>query len=259
MGLLWRSHHRANALCARRFAAAVNGPRSNNYSVSAQASETELLIDGVTYAKDSWTNVTPRVLSHVGRNLHRQPGHPLSLIKRRIVNYFDKSFRLRPRTPLFTSIEDLHPVVTVEQNFDSLLVPKDHPSRSKQDCYYVNEKCLLRAHTSAHQLELIRMGMNNFLLTGDVYRRDEIDRSHYPVFHQLEGVRTMTKHQIFRDDGLAAELPVFENGGTRTAEKQECHTLDAVYIVSRALKATLEGLSQDLFGKGTAATEDHSW
>ena len=36
---------------------------------------------------------------------------------------------------------------------------------------------------------MIEMGFDNFLLVGDVYRRDDIDSSHYPVFHQVEGVR----------------------------------------------------------------------
>jgi phenylalanyl-tRNA synthetase alpha chain len=47
----------------------------------------------------------------------------------------------------------------------------------------------LRTHTSAHQTHFISSGVESFLCTGDVYRRDEIDASHYPVFHQMEGVR----------------------------------------------------------------------
>lgn len=42
---------------------------------------------------------------------------------------------------------------------------------------------------SAHQSTLMNQGVEQFLVTGDVYRRDEIDRTHYPVFHQMEGVR----------------------------------------------------------------------
>lgn len=44
-------------------------------------------------------------------------------------------------------------------------------------------------HTSAHQAEILRQGVRAFLVTGDVYRRDSIDATHYPVFHQMEGVR----------------------------------------------------------------------
>ena len=55
---------------------------------------------------------------------------------------------------------------------------------------------MLRAHTSAHQRELVRSGLDRFLLAGDVYRRDEIDATHYPVFHQMEGVRLFTNHEV---------------------------------------------------------------
>ncbi len=70
-----------------------------------------------------------------------------------------------------------------------MLVPKDHVSRKPTDTYYVNPKSVLRTHTSAHEAEMMRNNIKAFLITGDVYRRDEIDASHYPVFHQVEGVR----------------------------------------------------------------------
>ncbi len=67
---------------------------------------------------------------------------------------------------------------------------------------YLNARCvwlrkmMLRGHTSAHQRELVRSGLDAFLLAGDVYRRDEIDTSHYPVFHQMEGVRLFSNHEV---------------------------------------------------------------
>lgn len=45
---------------------------------------------------------------------------------------------------------------------------------------------MLRTHTSAHQNELLGKGITNFLVTGNVYRKDEIDAHHYPVFHQMK-------------------------------------------------------------------------
>lgn len=54
----------------------------------------------------------------------------------------------------------------------------------------------MRGHTSAHQEELIASGLDSFVAMGDVYRRDEIDASHFPVFHQAEGVRLFAKHQV---------------------------------------------------------------
>ncbi len=52
---------------------------------------------------------------------------------------------------------------------------------------------MLRAHTTAHSSEMIRSGLDAFLTFGDVYRRDEIDSKHYPVFHQCDGVRLFTE------------------------------------------------------------------
>ena len=87
-------------------------------------------------------------------------------------------------------------MVSTEQNFDQLLTPKDHVSRSKQDSFYVNKNYLLRSHMTAHDVELIRSGLNAFLTFGDVYRRDEIDAKHYPVFHQCDGVRLFDKNTV---------------------------------------------------------------
>ena len=55
---------------------------------------------------------------------------------------------------------------------------------------------VLRTHTSAHQCTLIRSGHTAFLCSGDVYRKDEIDASHYPVFHQMEGVRIFSEAEL---------------------------------------------------------------
>ena len=90
---------------------------------------------------------------------------------------------------------DLSPTVNVDANFDRLLIPTEHPARSKSDTYYLCETELLRTHTSAHQAELLESGESSFLVLGDVYRKDEIDRSHYPVFHQIEGVHVFDIEQ----------------------------------------------------------------
>lgn len=84
--------------------------------------------------------------------------------------------------------------MSVHQNFDSLGFPSDHPGRSRTDTYYINRDTVLRTHTSAHQADLFRLDPSpGFLISADVYRRDAIDRSHYPVFHQMEGARTFDR------------------------------------------------------------------
>ncbi|CAK6981713.1 phenylalanine--tRNA ligase%2C mitochondrial, partial [Scomber scombrus] len=205
-------------------------------------------VSGRSYPRDDFTNVTPSILAKVGRNLHNQSQHPLWLIKERIKAHFYSSYIGRSGNPRFSVHDNLNPVVTVEQNFDSLLIPADHPSRKRGDNYYLNRTTMLRAHTSAHQRELVRSGLDAFLLAGDVYRRDEIDASHYPVFHQMEGVRLFSNHELFSKVQNGDDLSLFEVGGRRTPQKQEVHTLEAVKLVEFDLKQTLTRLITQLFG-----------
>lgn len=129
------------------------------------------------YIKD-YSNITDRIISKLNKSLHTQPNHPLEIIKREIYSCFGE----------FTKYDNLDKVVSIEDNFDKLLIPKDHVSRSKSDTYYVNNEYVLRTHTSAHQNELLKQNIKKFLVTGDVYRKDEIDKNHHCVFHQTEGV-----------------------------------------------------------------------
>ncbi|XP_078037393.1 phenylalanyl-tRNA synthetase, mitochondrial [Augochlora pura] len=219
---------------------------STNAKVQVQ---NEITLLGHNYPKDEWTNIPPNIISKVGRNLHVTQYHPLSHIRQRIVNYFYTQLNNRSRNVTFSVYDNISPIVTTAQHFDSLLVPKDHPSRKKIDSYYINQDTLLRAHTTAHQVELISMGLNNFLVIGDVYRRDEIDEVHYPVFHQVDAVKLCTKAEVFQDSKTANELSLFEHRGIENHEKQGCHTLEAVKIMEYNLKKTLTGLVQTLFGQ----------
>ncbi|XP_050953725.1 phenylalanine--tRNA ligase, mitochondrial isoform X1 [Labeo rohita] len=214
-----------------------------------QISENSVEVFSHVYPRDDMTNVTAKILSKVGCQLHNRPHHPLWLIKERIKDHFYRSYVGRTGNPLFSVHDNLSPVVTVEQNFDSLLIPPDHPSRKKGDNYYLNRTHMLRAHTSAHQKELVRSGLDRFLLAGDVYRRDEIDSSHYPVFHQMEGVRLFSNHELFARVENGEELSLFESGGRRTPQKQETHTLEAVKLVEFDLKQALTRLMRHLFGE----------
>lgn len=214
----------------------------------AKCAQSEITLLGQTYPVDKWTNITQSLLLKLGKNLHVTPYHPLSHIRQRIVDYFYKRFRNRTGNPIFSVHSNLSPIVSVAQNFDSLLVPKDHASRSKTDCYYVNKDTLLRAHMTAHQVELISSGLNNFLMIGDVYRRDPIDRMHYPAFHQVDAVRLCRAAEVFKDVKEPQELMLFEEG-VETNEKQGCHTLESVKIMEHELKTTLVDLAQSVFGR----------
>ncbi|EMP36681.1 Phenylalanyl-tRNA synthetase [Chelonia mydas] len=168
---------------------------TSSFAAKTPTSSTVELL-GKVYPRDDYSNVTGKILSKVGKNLHNQRYHPLWLIKERIKDHFYKQYIGRFGTPLFSVYDDLSPVVTVEQNFDRLLIPQDHPSRRKGENYYMNHTHMLRAHTSAHQWDLMHSGLDAFLVVGDVYRRDTIDSSHYPIFHQMEGVRLFSNHEV---------------------------------------------------------------
>lgn len=109
---------------------------------------------------------------------------------------------------------------------------------------------MLRAHTTAHQTEFISMGLNNFLIIGDVYRKDEIDSTHYPVFHQADAVRLCTAEEVFHNVNDSEGLKLFEHKGVESNEKQAYHTLESIKIMEYELKNTLTGLAESLFGSG---------
>ncbi|XP_026984079.1 phenylalanine--tRNA ligase, mitochondrial isoform X3 [Sagmatias obliquidens] len=218
-------------------------------ALGAPGGAVELL--GKSYPQDGYSNLSRKVLSRVGRNLHNRPHHPLWLIKERVKQHFYAQYVGRSGTPLFSVYDDLSPVVTTWQNFDSLLVPADHPSRKKGDSYYLNATHMLRAHTSAHQWDLLRAGLDAFLVVGDVYRRDQIDAQHHPVFHQLEAVRLFSRHQLFAGVKDGENLQLFEQS-SRSAHKQETHTLEATKLVEFDLKQTLTRLMTHLFGDAGA-------
>ena len=161
--------------------------------------------------------MTPHILSRVGQNLHRQKHHPINHLANRLRQFFYQYYDAGKLSPKFSIIDNISPIVTTEQNFDSICTPTDHVSRTKSMNYYINEKTLLRAHTSAHQVDLMRSGLNAFLCIGDVYRRDHIDPTHYPIFHQCEGVRLFNKEELFIDNsnvkGEKDNLKIFGSNG----------------------------------------------
>ena len=133
----------------------------------------------------NFSNIPKSILGKIGKKLHLKRYHPIEIMKEHIYKYFVDNRIISCTNNIF---EDFSPVVSTKQNFDDLLIGPEHPARSKSDTYYVDPDHVLRTHTSAHQTELLKRGLDDFLVVGDVYRKDEIDRCHYPVFHQIEGM-----------------------------------------------------------------------
>ncbi|MGI6670175.1 MAG: phenylalanine--tRNA ligase subunit alpha [Christensenellales bacterium] len=75
-------------------------------------------------------------------------------------------------------------------NFELLNIPKNHPARDAQDTFYIDENIVLRTHTSPVQARtmLTRKPPIRIICPGRVFRADEVDATHSPVFHQIEGL-----------------------------------------------------------------------
>lgn len=93
-------------------------------------------------------------------------------------------------------------------NFEALNIPANHPAKDEQDTFYITKDLLLRTQTSGTQVHTmetqplpIRM-----IAPGRVFRADELDATHSPNFHQVEGL-VIDKHITFAD--LKGTLEVF--------------------------------------------------
>ncbi len=149
-----------------------------------------------------------------GRRLRTGAYHPLTIVRRRIEEIF-----LR----MGYSVADGPEIENDFHNFASLNFPPEHPARDTQDTFFVDlpaaSPLLLRTHTSPVQIrEMRRRGAPlRMVMPGRVYRKDEVDATHSPVFHQVEAL-------------------VVDRG-----------------IAMADLKGTVELFLKELFGEGTKA------
>lgn len=127
---------------------------------------------------------------------------------------------------------------------------------------------VLRTHTSAHQADVFRSNESEgFLISADVYRRDAIDRSHYPVFHQMEGARMWDRKKVPNGDIAAAvwkdiealpkhdmkvEDPNPPFHGERNPLQGE-HTEAEVEAIAAHLKKSLELMVVEIFSRAKQA------
>lgn len=125
-------------------------------------------------------NIPPSILDKIGRSLHKTEGHPIQIVKEKVFAYFKD----------LTKIEIDTPYVQTEFNFDKLRVPVDHPSRRPTDTFYRSETEVLRTHMTCYLYPMGKSETGNsklkYITCGDVYRKDAIDATHYPVFHQMD-------------------------------------------------------------------------
>lgn len=102
-------------------------------------------------------------------------------------------------------------------NFEALNIPANHPAKDEQDTFYINNEIVLRTQTSPVQVREMEKGKLpiRMIAPGRVFRSDEVDATHSPSFHQIEGL-VIDKHITFAD-----------------------------------LKGTLEEFAKELFGEST--------
>lgn len=109
-------------------------------------------------------------------------------------------------------------------NFEKLNIPEGHPAKDEQDTFYINDEIVLRTQTSPVQARVMEQGKLpiRMISPGRVFRSDEVDATHSPSFHQIEGL-VIDKHITFSD--LKGTLEVFakELFGPETKTKFRPH------------------------------------
>lgn len=137
-------------------------------------------------------------------DLSRAKNSPVAEIVRRILAY-----------PYFKDLDIIQTpeILPASVSFDLFDFPLDHPARSKSDTYYINDENILRTHTTIMWYYYLndpgvkkRIAKNQpvgAFSFGKVYRKDEIDRKHMNVFHQIDGwyltpkaIKTMTQKDL---------------------------------------------------------------
>ena len=142
--------------------------------------------------------------------------HPLNTVLNDMIDIFQS---------MGFDVVDGPEVETDYYNFEALNVPADHPARDMQDTFYLGENLLLRTQTSAAQIRTMenRKPPIRIICPGRVFRADEVDATHSPVFHQIEGlvvdkgvtmcdlkgVLEQFAHEIYGKDTLVKFRPSF--------------------------------------------------
>ena len=125
--------------------------------------------------------------------------HPLELTIEKMKNIF---------MSMGFTVEDGPEVELDHYNFEALNIPKNHPARSEQDTFYINDNLVLRTQTSGVQVRTMENQTPpiKMISPGKVYRSDSVDATHSPIFYQMEGL-VIDKGVTFAD--LKGTLDLF--------------------------------------------------
>ena len=134
-----------------------------------------------------------------GKKITLGKKHPLTTVLDEVTDIF---------TGMGYSVAEGPEVELVHYNFDMLNAPKTHPSREPQDTFYIDPDIVLRTQTSPMQARVMEKTQPpiRIIAPGRVFRNDEVDATHSPMFHQIEGL-VIDKHVTMGD--LKGTLEVF--------------------------------------------------
>ena len=171
--------NRAKASVEAAIAARLEGLKAEERRVTLQADRPDLTLPG--------------------RRPDPGPVHPITRVTEEIIEVFEG---------LGFSVAEGPEVESDYYNFAALNFPDDHPARDMQDTFHVGPDALLRTHTSPVQIRTMKAQPPpvRIICLGKVYRRDILDATHSPMFHQVEGL-AVDKHITMAD--LKATLQLF--------------------------------------------------
>jgi phenylalanyl-tRNA synthetase alpha chain len=134
--------------------------------------------------------------------------HPITRVQDEIIEIFEG---------LGFSVAEGPEAETDYFNFEALNMPRDHPARDMQDTLYVSRDVLLRTHTSPVQIRTMKAQRPpvRIICPGKVFRRDILDATHSPMFHQVEGL-AVDRHVTMADLKATLELFAREMFGPRS-------------------------------------------
>ena len=155
--------------------------REGGAKLNALKSRLEKLLEAKTKSLGGGATNAGIDISLPGRGVVPGNAHPLTLVTREVLDIL--------RSIGFEEVSGPE-VDTDDHNFVVLNTPVDHPARDMQATFYLNKELLLRTQTSAVWAHVMRNRKPPLRIVspGRVFRRDAVDASHSPVFHQIEGL-----------------------------------------------------------------------
>jgi phenylalanyl-tRNA synthetase alpha chain len=107
--------------------------------------------------------------------------HPLTIVQKEIEDIF---------VSMGYAVEDGPEIESTFYSFEALNIPAGHPARDPKDTFYISDDVVLRPHTSPVQVRTMEKMKPplRIICPGRVYRRDQADATHTPMFHQIEGL-----------------------------------------------------------------------